>query len=87
MSNHHVFHVETTINHHQPPSFHGEVPQISGLGSFSGALPAFATWGEGSEPGQNIDPAGKPSAWAAGDVSMKKGGLNWFNYEKLGMSL
>eukprot|EP00438_Fugacium_kawagutii_P000999 Skav221376 [mRNA] locus=scaffold2286:261632:272094:- [translate_table: standard] len=24
----------------------------------AGALPAFATWGEGSEPGQNIDPAG-----------------------------
>ena len=24
----------------------------------TGALPAFATWGEGSEPGQNIDPAG-----------------------------
>ncbi|CAL1140409.1 unnamed protein product [Cladocopium goreaui] len=24
--------------------------------SMAGALPAFATWGEGSEPGQNIDP-------------------------------
>eukprot|EP00437_Effrenium_voratum_P008150 CAMPEP_0181439418 /NCGR_PEP_ID=MMETSP1110-20121109/22416_1 /TAXON_ID=174948 /ORGANISM="Symbiodinium sp., Strain CCMP421" /LENGTH=76 /DNA_ID=CAMNT_0023563139 /DNA_START=56 /DNA_END=282 /DNA_ORIENTATION=+ len=24
--------------------------------SMAGALPAFATWSEGSEPGQNIDP-------------------------------
>ncbi|CAL1140414.1 unnamed protein product [Cladocopium goreaui] len=29
--------------------------------SMAGALPAFATWGEGSEPGQNIDPARGPS--------------------------
>ena len=24
--------------------------------AMAGSLPAFATWGEGSEPGQNIDP-------------------------------
>lgn len=28
--------------------------------SMINAAPALATWGEGSEPGQNIDPAGRP---------------------------
>mmetsp|Transcript_112474 Transcript_112474/g.157744 ORF Transcript_112474/g.157744 Transcript_112474/m.157744 type:complete len:119 (-) Transcript_112474:147-503(-) len=33
-----------------------ETATLSTSLSMAGALPAFATWGEGSEPGQNIDP-------------------------------